>query len=399
MYKLSNYSVFTETEEGLIIINTYTGAVGKIDVKVKNALNQELFDEDSFDNLTLKKLRQNGFIVPKEQDEYQKIIDKEQSMIYEKSKAQCIVIAPTLQCNYNCEYCFEDGRRNNNSMTPQIVEAVVNYVKNHLFGETKELKVIWFGGEPLLKMDLIREISKELIKVCNKKRIMYHAHIVTNGYFLTNEIAKEISEEYGIRTAQITLDGPVHIYERIKQTPMGAYNKVLDNIVGASKFMNICIRLNITPNYYPYLLKYVDELMEIFRDCPTISIYLAEIRNDWKESGLEKEESNSFWKMKQQFESYVSTNYQNRLTNKDVLCFSGPKCGLVKKNNYIIGPQGELYRCEHMVGLQEGIIGTCFEGRYHNRADVVFNFMEYPKKCHECKVFPICMGGCPHDVL
>lgn len=51
---------------------------------------------------------------------------------------------------------------------------------------------IWFGGEPLLEMNLIQSVSERLMEICRKNRKIYSAQITTNGYTLTEEIFSKL---------------------------------------------------------------------------------------------------------------------------------------------------------------------------------------------------------------
>ena len=56
----------------------------------------------------------------------------------------------TEECPCRCEYCWVKDRANHLTITEDKIEALVN----RFSGNTKPL-LIFFGGEPLLKQDLI----------------------------------------------------------------------------------------------------------------------------------------------------------------------------------------------------------------------------------------------------
>ena len=63
-----------------------------------------------------------------------------------------------------------------------------------------------------------------------------------------------------------------------------------------------------------------------------------------------------------------------------------------------IGPEGELYKCEHYFGVNDQIIGTVQEGRYYNEAELSF-YGELDPKCisSRCPILPTCVGGCQSE--
>lgn len=403
MYRLSDYTLVKEINNENILINTYTGAVGKIDDSLKEKLQSgcvAINEQIDFD--TKKVLAENGFIVPKKLDEYGRIIYGERKAIFGESDTVFLTIATSTKCNYACKYCFEPFNESDTLyiMDSETIDVVISYIKNRLKKSIKKLIITWFGGEPLLGLSAIKRISTAILKFCNENKIEYHSEIITNGYFLSEEVAQILKEEYKISAAQITLDGPKEIYEKVKATPIGAYERVLDNIKKASKFMNIFIRLNIPEYYYSQLDSYVDKLME-FMENSNIKVYLAEVCDDWVDyCGKKEVKSSSYWKQNRLFSERMKKKHPNAFNNSKLpLAYCGMKCGMIKKQNLTIGPKGELYRCVHMIGRKQEIIGTCKEGFYYNNADCKFDFFEHPAVCRECLVFPICMTGCPNDIL
>lgn len=59
-----------------------------------------------------------------------------------------LIIAPTLDCNFRCPYCFEDLKKI--YMTKGTVNAIKNFVRNKIKNGVTNLNVSWYGGEPLL---------------------------------------------------------------------------------------------------------------------------------------------------------------------------------------------------------------------------------------------------------
>ena len=73
-------------------------------------------------------------------------------------------------------------------------------------------------------------------------------------------------------------------------------------------------------------------------------------------------------------------------------------CGATIVNYFVIGPKGELYKCWNDIGDENFIVGNVVENKITNyellsRYIGGPNMMDDPKCC-ECKLFPICDGGC-----
>ena len=400
MWKSSKYSAVVVHNEKNYLLNTYTGAIGIIDDNLKKTFQQGVFKET---DTAFNQLASNGFIVPEYLDEYQKILDNEIAAIYQRSDRLVFSIATSMQCNYACKYCFESeiGNQCKKTMSAETAEQVANYIIKQINPITRKLIIMWFGGEPLIGYDAICTISDKLIKECAEKNIEYAGRIITNGFFLTEDRAKELATKYHVSIAQVTLDGPADIYEREKNAPNGSYQRVLENIKRASKYLTVHIRLNIKKNYYSQLISYTDSLLDsLGKDNSRIKIYLANVYEDWSnESNQEIMSNEAYIRQNECFSEHIKKLYPGKLINEPILSYAGLKCGLAKKYNAVIGAEGELYRCEHLLGRKNQIIGSVFEGLYHNLADQRFNSIIHPNKCRSCLVFPICMSGCPLDLL
>ncbi|MER8055552.1 4Fe-4S cluster-binding domain-containing protein, partial [Acinetobacter pittii] len=61
---------------------------------------------------------------------------------------------PTIGCNFCCPYCFE-GKKENVSMNEKTIKNIIRFLND---SSAKELSLHWYGGEPLLRFDLMKEI-------------------------------------------------------------------------------------------------------------------------------------------------------------------------------------------------------------------------------------------------
>ena len=116
-----------------------------------------------------------------------------------------LTICPTMGCNFDCPYCFEDhfaGR-----MSAEVQDDVVALAERMLDASgAKNISVSWFGGEPLLAPDIIESLSVRLMELAEKRGGEYSAGIVTNGYLLTQEIV-DMLVRCKVDNAQVTIDG------------------------------------------------------------------------------------------------------------------------------------------------------------------------------------------------
>ena len=85
------------------------------------------------------------------------------------------------------KYCYE--KFENIKMSRETEIAIVEFTEKLLSESTfKSLHVSWFGGEPLLGLKTIKNLSKKFISICFQNGLDYSASITTNGYLLMNEL-------------------------------------------------------------------------------------------------------------------------------------------------------------------------------------------------------------------
>ena len=141
-----------------------------------------------------------------------------------------LTICPTMGCNFDCPYCFENHKAG--KMTEKTQNDVANLAERMLdASQNKVMFVTWFGGEPLLAPDVIENLSKRLMALCEKKGAEYSASIVTNGYLLTQENA-DILTRCGVKISQITLDGVGEAHDKTRHLAGGGatFERITENL-------------------------------------------------------------------------------------------------------------------------------------------------------------------------
>lgn len=67
-------------------------------------------------------------------------------------------------------------------------------------------------------------------------------------------------------------------------------------------------------------------------------------------------------------------------------------------NYFVVGPEGELYKCWNDIGDKDSIVGNVLDDKITNY-DLLSRYLGGPTmsddpKCVNCKLYPICNGGC-----
>lgn len=399
-YKLSHYNVFFERKGNSYLWNTFSGALIKVNESGKAYIDS--FNGCESDDNYFKILKNNGCIVHTRFDELGKVLIEEKTLMVNPAPERFhYTIAPTMSCNYNCNYCFEDGYMNRKKMSDDTQNLVCQYIFRQILRNKnlKQLTIRWFGGEPLLHMDAIQYISCQLDSLCREHDIKYDAGIVTNGRFLTRKNAillRECKVEY----VQLSVDGMSERYIKMKHATPRDFDATIENIVAASDILPITVRINVSDDIED-AIRLTHYLLGDYKLDGKIKIYVAQIRRygDSSTTISGKKEHAQFLNLQQKYmklfaengnykaESFARVIPRRRCTTCFSVCYTNP----------CIGPEGELYRCEHDFGKNERIVGTVEAGRFYSFPDREYFEFEHFSECKKCSFLPICLGGCMNN--
>ena len=399
-YKLSRYNVIFERDNNKYLWNTLTNALINLDndglAYIKN------YDNSADNDIYFEILKQNGCVVDERLDELGKVLyESKAAMLDESPIGIHYTIAPGLGCNYNCPYCFEKGRYSHIGMNREVQDQVVDYIigaanRNH---KLKHIDIRWFGGEPLLYMDAIIHISESLMKYCESKCIIYTAGIVTNGRYLSPEYAKEL-KRLSVNYVQLSIDGLRDSYALSKGTSPDDFDATVDNLVKCADILPITVRINVSDSIEE-AKKLTDYLLKGKGLDGKIKIYIAHIRDYSENNQIKKQEAHG--RFLENERDYLQLFGEGAVYKPESLAVIKPKrrntpCLTICRSNFCIGPEGELYRCEHFFGRKEHVVGTVQSSCFYSRDDIKYLCHTYPSKCMNCQMFPVCVGGCMNDV-
>lgn len=406
MYKTSkfNYYIYNDNSE-LLLYNSMKGTDSfcKIDKnnssEVHSILNKDRVEVSENDSV-LASLLSKGFIINEDIDE--------DALCY-KSYLKAInnnylhlVINPTDCCNFKCVYCYETDSKN--FMCEETQNALINYVKKEI-RYYEGLRVSWFGGEPLLKLDVVCKLSTEFIKICRQQKRSYIASITTNGYFLDINTFEKLLD-LRIIHYQITIDGPkvTHDHQRPLLTGHGTFDVILNNLLNIKNkcqrsYFNITLRTNYTKLVYPYLDEYLKLLETSFMDNKHFDV-LIRPADDWGGERVSAVKSDLFGDNPRFIKSIIKKMHGYNLNFILMKNFFNPEsnfCYAAKLNSLSINSKGEISKCTtdlHM--CPEAKIGEIINGNFHiNTNEQLKWIIPYNETC-SCFFKPVCLGiKCP----
>lgn len=172
-------------------------------------------------------------------------------------------IMPTEKCNFRCKYCYEDFLKG--KMKPHIVKKIKAYLHLRL-PELKQITLSWFGGEPLLAYDVIKDIQKFVLENKNTNTL-FESDVTTNGYLLSNAMFLQLST-LGVKMYSISLDGIGSIHNNTRthiKASIDTFSKIWDNLLqikSSSVSCRIMVRIHHHPNNMHNILELVNLLNE-----------------------------------------------------------------------------------------------------------------------------------------
>lgn len=398
-YKFSKYNIIIENnQDNVLVYNSFTGSF----CEMEKSVYEQISDNNEVTN-TIKyfdALKEEGIIVPLFLDEYQRVVSIEKERMYKQNpESVYTVIALTLACNMQCEYCFEAKQNSTHIIDHAVVKDLIIYLKKQIEYNThlKTFAVSWFGGEPLLGYNEILEICDEIKPFCEERGVTFLSSMITNGLLLTDERVKTMVERCNLYRVQVTLDGMQDTYCNIKKATPFAYNTVLNNIVTAANRLEVVVRLNASKSNFEELKKVAAMLFEGLHLKNKIKLYIAEIKDytNCFKADCHVFNYGEFELAKNEFYQYLENEYHIEVGNLIFdRQFKDTTCGLIRVANMVIGPQGELYKCEHGLGNPNDVVGTIQDGCFYNDAYNKFCGIYHFDKCKSCSIFPICLSGC-----
>ena len=341
----------------------------------------------------------NGCVVPVGFDELGKVlVDEKATMLDRDPKVLHFTIAPSLGCNYACPYCFEAGARYGLPMTEETRRITVAHVIDvaSRCHDLKNLGVTWFGGEPLLQMDAIESMSRELIGWCDGHGVSYGAGVVTNGRYLKRTTAKALVA-CGVSYVQLSMDGPLERHIDSKRASAEDFWETVANIEESADVIPITVRINVVDTLDDAMA--LSDLLLRERGLDgRIKVYVAHVR-DYDNLAGERESHRRFLRLQGEFMSLFGEDgpYSSRSFSYIVPRRRRTTCLTVCGDNTCIGPRGELYRCEHQFGRSEYEVGDVRNGRTFVPHDLAYLSHQHFSECLDCGIFPVCLGGCMND--
>ncbi len=342
----------------------------------------KLFTEDEYENLAFD-FKNNNTVI----------------------KALCLHVSHT--CNLNCEYCFaSQGKYHGDRalMSLEVGKRAIDFLVENS-GTRKNLEVDFFGGEPLMNWDTVKDIVAYARSIEKEKNKNFRFTLTTNGMLIDDDVIEFANKE--MHNVVLSLDGRKEVHDRLRKTVngKGSYDIIVPKfqefvrrrgdkgyyIRGTFTHNNVDFTEDIfhmadlgftelsmepvvcSPND-PYALTY-DDLPKIFRQYEILAEYM-----------LEREK---------QGKPITFYHYMIDLTGGPCIYKRISGCG--SGTEYMaVTPWGDLYPCHQFVGDEKYLLGNIYDGVTNKEIQNEFKMCNaYARKeCKDCWAKLYCSGGC-----
>lgn len=352
-----------------------------------NEVHPELYDS----------LVENGFILPKEEDEIEKVRELIKE-IDDNDELFSLMILPTMNCNFKCWYCYESHIKGS-KMTESAVNDIILLINNKIntMENLKYFHLSFFGGEPLLYYkDVVLPIVEHTHRYAKEKGISLYTHFTTNGFLINDEMLIDLVK-YQVNSFQITFDGNKESHDKVRfvNKERGSFDEIVSNI---KKLVRNKIKVTLRINYTSENISELNSILLYFDDLTVEerSLITLDMQKVWQESNT----IGLFEKAKQIKIAFSKFGF--KLPQSSSLNTLRNSCYADKKYQAAINYNGDVFKCnarDFNKSNREGTLSNTGEiewnEKFYDRMDIKLK----NKPCLECSILPICGGACSQYAL
>ncbi|MGL5330572.1 MAG: thioether cross-link-forming SCIFF peptide maturase [Peptostreptococcaceae bacterium] len=328
-------------------------------------------------------------------------------------KAMCLHVAH--DCNLKCKYCFAaqgDFGGSKELMSAEVGKKAIDYLIANS-GNRRNLEIDFFGGEPLMNFDVVKELVEYGREAQKEKGKNIRFTITTNGILLDDEKIKYINEN--MHNAVLSLDGRKSVNDNMRPTlnDKGSHDIILPKfkklVEGRSEDKYYYIRGTFTREN----LDFADDVMYFAEQGFGLTSIEPVVDDESNPYALREED------LPKVFEEYekLAVKYADMQVKGDDFKFfhfiidlnQGPcvikritGCGA--GNEYLaVTPNGDIYPCHQFVGNEDYKLANIMDEEVVLPLDKTNEFRNahvYSKDdCKTCWNKFYCSGGCHANAI
>ena len=356
--------------------------------------------EEVFDDIeTLKK---QGMLFS--EDRFQGVADKiaKKPMVI---KALCLHVAHS--CNLACTYCFAgQGKYQGEQalMSFETGKRALDFLIEHS-GSRHNLEVDFFGGEPLVNFEVVKEITAYARSIEKEHNKNFRFTLTTNGVLIDDDVIDFCNRE--MSNVVLSLDGRKEVNDRFRKTinGKGSYDLILPKfkkLVAARKGKGYYMR----GTYSRYNTDFVKDILHMadegFSELSMEPVVAAPkdpyaLREEDLPILLEQYDilGKEMDRRRKEGRPFTFYHYMIDLAGGPCIVKRVSGCG-VGTEYMAVTPSGELYPCHQFVGDERFCLGDVFNGVKNQELREEFRGCSVyaHRECDDCFARFFCSGGC-----
>ena len=320
-------------------------------------------------------------------------------------KALCLHVAHT--CNLNCGYCFaSQGNYHGDRglMSFEVGKRALDFLVENS-GNRTNLEVDFFGGEPLMNWDVVKELVMYARSIEKEAGKNFRFTLTTNGVLIDDDVIEFSNKE--MHNVVLSLDGRKEIHDAVRVDYAG--NGSWDRIV--PKFQEF-VKKRGNREYYmrgtfthanPDFTKDINVMLDLgFNKLSMEPVVCAPedsaaLTQEDMPVVLEQYELLAKDMLAKEKEGRPYTFYHYMIDLKGGPCIYKRISGCGSGTEYMaVTPWGDLYPCHQFVGDEKFRLGNVFDGVTNNdiREDFRSCNVYARPECKDCWAKLYCSGGC-----
>lgn len=320
-------------------------------------------------------------------------------------KALCLHIAHT--CNLNCSYCFASQGKYHGEramMSFEVGRQALDFLVANS-GTRRNLEVDFFGGEPLMNFDVVKQIVAYARSIEEKTGKHFRFTLTTNGVLIDDDVIDFANRECS--NVVLSLDGRKEVHDRFRvdHAGNGSWEKIVpkfQRLVAAREGKNYYMRGTFT-HQNPDFLKDINVMLDLgFNELSMEPVVCA--KDD--PMALTEEDLpivlDQYEKLAEKMldrhragKPFTFYHYMIDLTGGPCIYKRISGCG--SGTEYMaVTPWGDLYPCHQFVGEEKFKLGDIWNGVQNPAVQEEFAACNVyaRKECRSCWARLYCSGGC-----
>ena len=320
-------------------------------------------------------------------------------------KALCLHIAH--DCNLACQYCFaEEGEYHGRRalMSFEVGKKALDFLVANS-GNRVNLEVDFFGGEPLMNWDVVKQLVEYARSVEKERGKNFRFTLTTNGMLIDDDVIDFANRE--MSNVVLSLDGRKEIHDRLRvdYAGNGSYERIVpkfQKLVEARGNKNYYMRGTFThanPDFTKDLFHMADLGFTELSMEPVVSKPGDPSALTAEDLPILKEQYEILAKemIKRDREGRGFTFYHYMIDLKGGPCIYKRISGCGSGTEYMaVTPWGDLYPCHQFVGDEKFKLGNIWDGVENHAVQAEFAGCNVyaREECRDCWARLYCSGGC-----